>query len=96
MIRIRKMQASTGTVNDGTDLIEIYAFAEDEAGKKATLAYELCGNDETALVYDGWIEVSDPGVGPAETYADRAEAAGGKYGVMFKTVFGLADGLKAE
>lgn len=96
MTKIRKMEVRTGALDGGADLIEIYAFAEDEAGKKATLAYELCETDETALVYDGWIVTSDPGVCPMDEYADRDEAIGGGYGAMFKTVFGLADGLKAE
>lgn len=93
MSNICEVTAKAINVKEGVKCVDVFAYAKDAKYGDVTIAYELCGKDESALVYAGRINTEDPGEGPIEEYASRNDAIDGEYGKLFNIAITLADGI---
>lgn len=94
-MKIYELNANGMTVN-GKPSAEIHAyFTEGESDeRKMTACYSCAGGiDEVICVYDGDVNVEDPGEGPYDECDDRDSALKSEYGKIFKVLFDLADGM---
>lgn len=92
---IYELNANGMTVN-GKPAVEIHAYFMDgkDHEHKMTACYSgIGGSDDVICVYDGDVNVEDPGEGPYEEYSDRGDALKGDFSKIFAVLFDLADGM---
>lgn len=91
-MKFEELKAEVIKLADGI-CVDVFAVACNEDGEEVTLCYEEGAGANQIHVYDGRINMGDPGEGPIEEYADRGEALGSEYCRLFKVMFTLADGM---
>lgn len=84
--------SANGSSNDVT----VTAVFSADKFEEMTACYNKADGDEILCVYDGRINIEDPGIGPYDDYVNRAEAMSSEFGGVFSVMLGLADLVGVE
>lgn len=76
--------------------VTVTAVFSSDKFEYMTACYNMSGGDEIICVYDGKINIEDPGIGPYEEYATREEALCSEFKGVFTVMFGLACSIGPE